>query len=667
MHTLRLLVIDVSSNHCESLISALRHDGIAADVRRPQSLQDLSELLQSYTWDIALLDNQHPSISIEQFISTCRQHAPQLAWLMIVAEMTNDTIENAIDSGATDAVCLVRRKHFLHVLQREITNARRHQQLQDIRFQAAEFDRRQAQLIDASSEGIVYISDGIIVACNETFAAMINQTSSELVAIPLFDFIAEATKDELKRALKQAAKGEATSLSLQLGENSTEVTAKLVATFYEGEAAIQINLKPVREARDDASNKTNADIDLKSASIMQELAQHENGDGVLLFIELDKVAQLRAKQGLISSRAVLKSAVAYIASSLAMLGAWTREFNGHSVVAYTKTHSLASVRDILPDILNQVADHMFEFQNKTFQVTCSIGVASRTHDISIEQWLDNAYQAMFEARAENDGNAFKLFTADSRAGVAGNTGMTLDDALELQRFRLSFQPLVNIKSQEDDFYEAYIRMLDQNDEEVSPVMFIEAFTAKQFDTKLDRWIIQEACKKLSDILPSAPHTRLIINLTANALHDEKLLPWIAITLRTAGIEPRQIVFQFLERNVENYLMRAIEVFGQLSELGCDLSITRVGEESDSLKVFEKITPRFAKLAPRYMEALQQENNATPLREIIEAVHRHRVEPIIGFIESATTMAMLWQMNVSFIQGFYIATPAPDMAYDFRDF
>lgn len=667
MQTFHLLVIDASSNHCEGLISALRNEGIAAEVKRPQHLDELNDLLQSAPWDIALLDGQHPSINLVQFASARDQYAPALAWLMVVSDMTPESIEHAIDAGANDAVCLDNRKHFIHVLHREITSARRQQQLQYIRSQAAEFDRRQAQLIDASSEGIVYISDGIIVACNETFANMIGEESRELEAMPLFDFIAVSARDELKRALKQAATGEAVSLTLQLEKSDSDLTANLVATFYEGESAIQINLKPIRQQGDAASNKTSADIDLKSASIMQELAQQENGDGVLLFVELDKIAQLRAKQGLICSRAVLKSAVAYIASSLAMLGAWTREFNGHSVVAYTKTHSLASVRDILPDILNQVTGHMFEFQSKTIQVTCSIGVASRTHDISIEQWLDNAYQAMFEARAENDGNAFKLFTADSRAGVAGNTGMTLNDALELQRFRLSFQPLVNIKSNDDDFYEAYIRMLDQNDEEVSPAMFIEAFTAKEFNTKLDRWIIQEACKKLADILPLAPQTKLIINLTANALNDDKLPPWIAITLRSTGIAPGQIVFQFLECNVENYLMRAIEVFKQLNELGCDVSINRVGEESTSLKVFEKLTPRFAKLAPRYMEALQHENNATPLQDIIDAVRRHQVEPIIGFIESANTMAMLWQMNASLIQGYYIAAPTPDMSYDFNDF
>lgn len=663
---LNILIVDESANHSEAVISALRAAGLAAEVKRPEDPEILADLLKSQAWDIALCDDKHPDIGLEQFIHQRDQFASSLKWLFLVDSLDADTLLASVSRGANDAICLDHSDHFLHVLQREVANARLARQLQNISAQAAEFDRRQEQLLDASSDAIAYISDGIIVECNDTFAALVEHVRDDLEAMPLFDFIGKDYREALKQALKQAGKGENMSLELALGDSEKVVAARLVSTFYEGEAAIQISFKDP-SAQVASPQTTSADIDQRSAIIMQELAQEDNGDGVLLFVEIDKVVQLRARQGLISSRAVLKSAVEYISGSLAMLGAWTREFNGHSVVAYTKTHSLASVRDILPDVLKQVAEHMFEFQQKTVQVTCSIGVASRTDDIGMEQWLDNAYQAMFEARAEHDGNAFKLFTADARAGVAGNTGMTLDDALELNRFRLSFQPLVNIKSNDEDYYEVYIRMLDQNDEEVSPVLFIEAFTAREFNTKLDRWIILEACKQLSNVLPNAPETRLIINLTANAFNDDKLVSWIAIALRTAGIDPDKIVFQFLEVNVESYLMRAIQVFQQLRDIGCEVSINRVGEQDESMKVFEKLKPRFAKLAPRFMEALQRENNAEGLKQMIEKVQQQDVEPIVGFIESANTMAMLWQMNASLIQGFYIAPPTPEMSYDFSDF
>lgn len=663
---INLLIINASSNYCEEVISFLRAEGIAANIKRPDNLAELNTFLASQPWDVALCDNAHPEISIDQLKEASAQQDNPMGWLFLVENVEPASLEAAINMGALDAVSLKQPQHFHHVLNRELNSAKLRQQLHSVNAQAAEFDRRQIQLLDASSDAIVYVSDGIIIECNDAFSNLVGQGRDDLEAMPLFDFIASNSRDSLKAALKKTAQGDTQSIDIELGENQA-TTAHLVSTFYEGETAIQINFKTQAVNQQLTPQKTSADIDQRSAMIMQELSQQDNGDGVLLFVEIDKVAQLRAKQGLISSRAVLKSAVQYIANSLTMLGAWTREFNGHSVVAYTTTHSLASVRDILPDVLKQVAEHMFEFKQKTIQVSCSIGVASRTPDISMEQWMDNAYQAMFEARAENDGNAFKLFTADTRAGVAGNTGMTLDDALELDRFRLSFQPLVNIKSSEEDYYEAYIRMLDQNDEEVSPALFIEAFTAKEFNTKLDRWIILEACKQLSEVIQQAPDTKLIINLTANALNDDKLVPWIAIALRTAGIEANKVVFQFLESNIESYLMRAIKVFEQLRDIGCDVSINRVGEENESLKVFEKLKPRFAKLAPRFMTALQQENNPEMLRQMMTSVQQRGIEPIVGFIESANTMAVLWQMNASLIQGYYIAPPTPEMSYDFSDF
>jgi EAL domain-containing protein (putative c-di-GMP-specific phosphodiesterase class I) len=37
-----------------------------------------------------------------------------------------------------------------------------------------------------------------------------------------------------------------------------------------------------------------------------------------------------------------------------------------------------------------------------------------------------------------------------------------------------------------------------------------------------------------------------------------------------------------------------------------------------------------------------------------------VESIVGFVESANTMATLWQMDVSLIQGYYMGAPSPDI-------
>ena len=245
--------------------------------------------------------------------------------------------------------------------------------------------------------------------------------------------------------------------------------------------------------------------------------------------------------------------------------------------------------------------------------------------------------------------------------------MTLDDAISLNRFRMSFQSMVSIKDSDQEYYEAYLRMLDQNDEEISPSLFIDAFTQREFDTKLDRWVILECLKQLAEAQKNNPDTHLIINLTANALNDDKLLPWISVALRTAEVPPQTVVFQFLTEHVECYLLRAIKVFTQLEQLGCETSINRLGENDNSLKLFDKVKPRFTKLAPRFMQALQQDNNPELLKQMLNDIEAKGVASIVGFVESANSMAMLWQTNASLIQGYYIASPISSLNNDMAEF
>jgi len=56
-----------------------------------------------------------------------------------------------------------------------------------------------------------------------------------------------------------------------------------------------------------------------------------------------------------------------------------------------------------------------------------------------------------------------------------NTDETIDaiqNALDNDQFRLLFQPIINLRGEGEEHYEAFVRMLDSNGTEISPYDFL---------------------------------------------------------------------------------------------------------------------------------------------------------------------------------------------------
>ena len=55
-----------------------------------------------------------------------------------------------------------------------------------------------------------------------------------------------------------------------------------------------------------------------------------------------------------------------------------------------------------------------------------------------------------------------------------------------------------------------------------------------------------------------------------------------------------------------------------------------------------------------------------LKELLTQLHEEEKLTIVPLVESATSVASLWQMGVHFIQGYYVQAPQSALSFDFSD-
>ena len=95
----------------------------------------------------------------------------------------------------------------------------------------------------------------------------------------------------------------------------------------------------------------------------------------------------------------------------------------------------------------------------------------------------------------------------------------------------------------------------------------------------------------------------------------------------------------------------------LSALGIELAIENFGATADSVTLLERLPVNYVKIDGALMQGLA---NDRPLQEkvktLVEAARKHGITTIAERVEDANTMAVLWQLGIEFVQGYFVNNP-----------
>src|SRR5699024_5627716 len=118
-------------------------------------------------------------------------------------------------------------------------------------------------------------------------------------------------------------------------------------------------------------------------------------------------------------------------------------------------------------IRKAVEDCLFDINGRTLPLTVSIGVAAITENSpKAEELLARAHTASFDVRKKEgheQGNGVLIYNpADYESLDDTNSIEAIQKALDENRFRLLFQPIINLRGEGEEHYEASVRMLDKD-------------------------------------------------------------------------------------------------------------------------------------------------------------------------------------------------------------
>jgi EAL domain-containing protein (putative c-di-GMP-specific phosphodiesterase class I) len=311
----------------------------------------------------------------------------------------------------------------------------------------------------------------------------------------------------------------------------------------------------------------------------------------------------------------------------------------------------------LARVLEQVAAQPFVLNGHAIKLMCTAGsVPLQSQGDTLPKPLDVAVQAQRAGAAAGGNRLVHREVAGSRPPLdeADRTWSTqIKAALMANRFRLVQQPIASLIGEDQAMFDLLVRMLDESGQEVLPSEFLAAAGRTDLMKNIDRWIVGAA---MSFCAAKNPH-RVFVRLSKDSMHDQTLGAWLRQQLKASGIEPSRMVFQLSEEMIQAQPREARSLQGLLSALGIEFAIEHFGASGDAAALLKRMPVNYVKIDGALMQGLA---NDRPLqdkvKDLVGFAREHNAVTIAERVEDANTMAVLWQLGIEFVQGYFVNTP-----------
>ncbi|MCP3667163.1 MAG: EAL domain-containing protein [Gammaproteobacteria bacterium] len=689
---INLVLLERSPNEAERHISTLRNAGLVIHATLIGSAEQLQDELKQSQPDLILCTTDCQSPSFDQAFALCKSQSPDTPIIVIHAKIESDINLQAMRDGARDIISDDDDERLQLVVQREHKNLLILKELELLKSRLNETEARCTTLVEHSRDAIAYIHEGMHVHANPVYLQVFGYVDmEEIEGLPILDMIAQDDLQKFKKILKKLDGGgvppEPIELSCRNGEgNIFAATLEFTSASIDDEPCTQIIIRN-RVLNDELEKKirflTSQDPQTGLANrqhFLQQLedllttdgeSESESIDLSLFYLSVSNFHQLRSEIGIAKSDSLIKE-IGEQLQSVTDESQLLARFGDHTFALIGTDISRKAAKTQAENLISAIQTHPFATLGDVHPI-CHIGVLTTQGTLkNSQEYINQAYNACEAARSKGEGG-YSFFNQKEMEASYGEGGtaneVEIDDliqyALENDRFKLVFQPVVSLHGDSRENYAVLTRLIDKNDEEIHPGHFLNETTSMEHLVAIDQWVIGNAMKQLSKERLDGRKTSFLINLSAGTLQDEGTLLLIVDTLREHNVKAPWVCFQISDKDLRAHPQETKKLFDGLAKLKCMLAIDQFGSEQNPEGLLKNLSLTFVKFDANYLSDLaSNQEKQDQLNQLNKMAHAHGVKTIAMGIEDANSLAVLWTVGADYIQGYFLQEPSENISYEF---
>lgn len=403
-------------------------------------------------------------------------------------------------------------------------------------------------------------------------------------------------------------------------------------------------------------------LELALAGLAHQSARH-----AVMFLDLDQFKLVNDTSGHAAGDELLRHICAVLQQGIREGDTLARL--GGDEFGILLEHCAPGAAEKIAEGLRQTVESLhFVWKGRPFMTTVSVGLVHVSNTpTTLEASLRAADMACYMAKEKGRNRVQVYHDDDSELSTRfGEMAwiQRLHMALEDNRFCLYSQEIARLRRDGgpgDGHVEILLRLRDESGRLILPDSFIPAAERYGMMTTLDRWVVQNVFKIISECLSdnhrTGPMAVCAINLSGTSIGDDAFLEYLRQQFQIYAIPPELICFEITETSAIANLGSAIRFINELKSLGCRFSLDDFCAGMSSFAYLKHLPVDFLKIDGSFVKDMLDDPVNRAMVEVINHIgHVMGKQTIAEFVESPQIEQALLEIGVDYAQGYVIERP-----------
>ncbi|MGQ2929789.1 MAG: EAL domain-containing protein [Sphingopyxis sp.] len=391
-------------------------------------------------------------------------------------------------------------------------------------------------------------------------------------------------------------------------------------------------------------------ISKKLDTTLAAFTQQQRSCAIML-LDLDRFKQVNDTLGHPAGDALLKQVAERLLKIVGDKEMVSRLGGDEFQIILPDVEDRGKLGDMASDIINSLSQP-YSVEGSRCIIGASIGVAISPFDgDNSDNLVRNADLALYAAKGNGRGR-FSFYSSDLHQSAEDRRALEEDlrDALARGEMELSYQPIVNAKTDTVTGMEALIRWTHPERGPISPALFIPIAEEANLIWTLGEWVLRKAC---DDASRWPGEMRVAVNVSPIQFANAELPKIVTHALAASGLPPEQLELEITESVFLGDSAETSQMFKALKAIGVRLALDDFGTGYSSLGYLQSAPFDKIKIDQSFVRGATQpgSRNGAIIAAIVALAEALEMETTAEGIESLDQLDLIRKLNVSHVQGY----------------
>jgi diguanylate cyclase (GGDEF)-like protein len=322
--------------------------------------------------------------------------------------------------------------------------------------------------------------------------------------------------------------------------------------------------------------------------------------------------------------------------------------------------------EVIADKVLEALAEPFVFEDVTFTVTCSIGIALYPSDgETADDLIKNADTAMYRVK-ERGRAGFRFYQRQMNVDILSR--MKLDhamrQALANNEFRLHYQPQIEMATGAIIGAEALLRWRHAEMGQVAPDRFIPLAEESGFIIPLGDWVLKEAVRQAAQWRAQGMELVVAVNVSALQFQKTDFVTSVSQALEASGLPPAALELELTESILVQGVDEAIPRLRALADLGVQLSIDDFGSGYSSLTYLKRFPIHKLKIDRSFIHGLPADDSDCAISTaIVKLGQALKLKIVAEGVETESQRNFLQAADCDQFQGWLVSPALPPEQFE----